>query len=742
MTTPSNSTSSDRQGGVATTPNTTSTATHDYDEFLIKVANEADASSIATFDSSPPACDSSTTSSTNSNGTKEEEGSTHSNGSIQDSSTASSKEELDHLETLVSHHHNYINIPREGGEIPSDEEDQDSHLLFSSIPPPPRASLVRVLSSCSVGSESPSCPICLDPMTPIDHQHPLQCPTRHCHYNFCVSCINALLSSSKDDYETASDGNAHVKIYLNCPNCRSDLSTTIREVLLLRKVDTVIWLLNKRRPGGGYHSGSNCSHDASQSARLNPSQQRTHQAMQELHVQEAIQCARDKEKKFWKTHHRDLDDILPTLDDSAHAFDDSSTFFGSRRLSSKLISFRAAKSLDAEDFGCGEGSGEDEEWGVEADLEYGVHSSIRLPPGQALFSSASPSTSTGSCSTSYNHHKKQGCSTSDKNKKPKIDETLLNGLESCMTHAEQLQITHLMTNGDPQQLAKAADLLRKIENDAREGILPSHRQAQMNRRGSVYEIVDEARQLQQRQKDKSSNQQAVAASYGLPPTGGGGTGLPRQRQHQQLRQAAERRQFELSLMERQSVLERCPLPVRMPKAITIDLYYDPGGRLFPLRFCDDHWDGTVLDAYTRLIIAPAGRRMAANDGNPWLVTKKAQTQHAGVFHVLSQGRYQHHYGSVELTMDQPPRVLVASVQGAAGRQGVMKGDVVTHVDGHPLMDDIDYGRTNKAHTVSTAETLIAMLQAKQNAGQKTVDLVLNAEASVAEALKRRALVMD
>ena len=44
MTTPSNSSSSNRQGGVATTPSTTATA-HEYDEFLMKVANDADASS-------------------------------------------------------------------------------------------------------------------------------------------------------------------------------------------------------------------------------------------------------------------------------------------------------------------------------------------------------------------------------------------------------------------------------------------------------------------------------------------------------------------------------------------------------------------------------------------------------------------------------------------------------------------------------------------------------------------------
>ena len=189
--------------------------------------------------------------------------------------------------------------------------------------------------------------------------------------------------------------------------------------------------------------------------------------------------------------------------------------------------------------------------------------------------------------------------------------------------------------------------------------------------------------------------------------------------------AAERRQLEVALMERASLLERCPLPVRMPKSITLDLS-DPLSRNFPLRFCHDTWDGTVLDAYTRLNITAASRRSSQK----WKITKKAQTQHPGVFYVLSQGQYQHHYGHVTMLAASTERVLVASVQGHAGRQGVMKGDVVTHIDGQVL------------EAGTTVDALIEMLQTKKNADQKTFDMVLNAEASIAEALKRRAKVMQ
>ena len=60
-------------------------------------------------------------------------------------------------------------------------------------------------------------------------------PTAECNYNFCINCLVALLSSSKDDFEMASDGNMHVKVHLNCPNCRADISGTIEDTIKHRQ---------------------------------------------------------------------------------------------------------------------------------------------------------------------------------------------------------------------------------------------------------------------------------------------------------------------------------------------------------------------------------------------------------------------------------------------------------------------------------------------------------------------------
>lgn len=81
------------------------------------------------------------------------------------------------------------------------------------------------------------CPICLDGMSDADVAYPLLCPS-NCGYNFCLSCVEHLVVSSKDDYQMASDGNRHVKIWLHCPQCRGNLTHSITDTIMLRKAKT------------------------------------------------------------------------------------------------------------------------------------------------------------------------------------------------------------------------------------------------------------------------------------------------------------------------------------------------------------------------------------------------------------------------------------------------------------------------------------------------------------------------
>ncbi|CAJ1956905.1 unnamed protein product [Cylindrotheca closterium] len=82
------------------------------------------------------------------------------------------------------------------------------------------------------------CAICDGTMSENDWNHPLQCKTPQCNYNFCASCIYNLIESSKEPYGVASDGSQQVKVQLHCPNCRDDLTCSLRRTLLLRVADS------------------------------------------------------------------------------------------------------------------------------------------------------------------------------------------------------------------------------------------------------------------------------------------------------------------------------------------------------------------------------------------------------------------------------------------------------------------------------------------------------------------------
>ena len=80
-------------------------------------------------------------------------------------------------------------------------------------------------------TETEMCLICSTEMSLADLRYPMKCLGHSCDYNFCLRCAKEFLKSSKDDYQMASDGSRQVKIHLRCPNCRSDISTQIEEII-------------------------------------------------------------------------------------------------------------------------------------------------------------------------------------------------------------------------------------------------------------------------------------------------------------------------------------------------------------------------------------------------------------------------------------------------------------------------------------------------------------------------------
>ena len=124
--------------------------------------------------------------------------------------------------------------------------------------------------------------------------------------------------------------------------------------------------------------------------------------------------------------------------------------------------------------------------------------------------------------------------------------------------------------------------------------------------------------------------------------------------------------------------------------------------------------GTVMDAYSKLSIGYGGS-----------VTQQ-RPQSSGVYTVLGENGSS---GDIQIELPGQPRILISHAGRVAGQQGAMKGDVVTHIDGDSLL------------TIGGADKLVMRINAAKQRGYTTVTVTLNAERSVAEALKRRAIAI-
>ena len=125
------------------------------------------------------------------------------------------------------------------------------------------------------------CPLCLDNMSSADLAHPPQCSTSACTFNFCLDCAESYIASSKDPYQKASDGSQQLKVFLRCPSCRSDLSTTLRDTVLLRHSEIVA--------------------TSSDEIKLTPSDLSLKDAMSsDSYIQTAVAIAKKREETFFR----------------------------------------------------------------------------------------------------------------------------------------------------------------------------------------------------------------------------------------------------------------------------------------------------------------------------------------------------------------------------------------------------------------------------------------------------------
>lgn len=143
--------------------------------------------------------------------------------------------------------------------------------------------------------------------------------------------------------------------------------------------------------------------------------------------------------------------------------------------------------------------------------------------------------------------------------------------------------------------------------------------------------------------------------------------------------------------------------------------------------------GTVMDAYSKISVGFGNkvtqrRPNNINVGNI-LGTEPNVVKSAAVGCVIelcvSSDDDYGDYSDVYIALPGKSRVLISHT-GYIGKLGAVRGDVLTHVDGEAVMGK------------EVAEVL-EILEGKRC--QESIMLTLNAELSVADALKRRALVI-
>lgn len=291
-----------------------------------------------------------------------------------------------------------------------------------------------------------------------------------------------------------------------------------------------------------------------------------------------------------------------------------------------------------------------------------------------------------------------------------IDVSLMDGLAATMTDEEQQYVTKRMTSGEPNSLAQAARFLAHIADLAGQGIGPSHRSAEQNKKVATAMC-----------QTSYTNEVAVRKAM-------------LQGKHSIVRK------IRVEEAEIKAKKRLHPLPSRMPRYVTIGTFdpehrnakggimgtigvpsidvgpiktpigKGPLGKSVPptLSLVDAKWDGTVDDAFGKISVSSDGK------------VRVTKVENAGIHHILNGG-------NVVISAGETNRVVVFESTNDAAKKGVRKGDVITHVNGEPVE-----GKTSE-------EIISIFKKIKEDGNSEMMDIVVNAEVCVAEALRLRSI---
>ena len=323
---------------------------------------------------------------------------------------------------------------------------------------------------------------------------------------------------------------------------------------------------------------------------------------------------------------------------------------------------------------------------------------------------------------------------------------------SSMTEQEQKYVTQLMTSGYPDQLCQAAQILSGVAELLRKGMIPSvHNSTTTTNNSNNNAAANTARTTAALQNVGNTNTMRNGYSNAGITTNRSRDGdtpvnnFQKQMENQareKLRRPLPARmplsvtlstgEFEkMALKSRQEAELLANPPPEQPKSWFRGLLGKGAGAIkggATMTFVDDEWDGSVADAFARARIGTSsGNRNKAVVSR---VGPKNPVEQISVKKILALGEQEtadeRKDGGMPTARTQ--RVLVGSVKGQAGKSGIQKGDVVTHVNG-------------EVFTGNASELNALLVTTYDEQGKDGVVMItVNCEACTAEALRLRSRI--
>ena len=170
------------------------------------------------------------------------------------------------------------------------------------------------------------------------------------------------------------------------------------------------------------------------------------------------------------------------------------------------------------------------------------------------------------------------------------DPTLLCGLDAFMTEQEQQFVTAQLISGDTAKLSVATEMLHYVSALSREGIKPNlkrQRSSLMVRNpsmtrsmlASIKEVIREGNEARRKEDERAVGVVATHLTAAAQGVAGG--------------RRVQKRLVDLEMKKQMKYMTMHPLPLRMPKYAEATA----SRNVTCMKFVDDMWDGTVLDAF-------------------------------------------------------------------------------------------------------------------------------------------------